>query len=159
MRVRIALLAAVACVLVSGLVAALATGHDGPRGKALFGELNGRNEIGPDGRRGAGDPDGRGSATAIIDGDQLCFGLTASNLDTPVSAHIHRGNRRENGEIVVTLVHPAAGDPGASSGCVKDVDPELVRALLRRPHRFYWNIHTGAFPDGAIRGQLFTHRR
>jgi hypothetical protein len=126
----------------------------------LYGVLRGANEIGEDGRRGAGDDDGRASASATIDEEtrELCFGLTAKNLDEPVAAHIHRGTRGRNGPIVVTLTAPSAGDPGASSGCVEVTD-RLARSLTRNPHRYYWNIHTEAFPDGAVRGQVFTRTR
>ena len=127
---------------------------DGP----LYGVLTGRKEIGPDGRSGAGDPEGRGSASAIIDEGQLCFGLTAKNIGEPTAAHIHRGNRSTNGPIVITLNAPAEGDPGASSGCV-DVDSALARAILRNPHKYYWNIHTEEFPGGAVRGQVFERTR
>jgi CHRD domain len=121
--------------------------------RALFAVLTGRNEIGTDGRRGAGDPDAHGSFTAIIDGDQLCFGITVTNLDQPMAAHIHSGRRNQNGQIVVPLTQPSAGDPGASSGCVT-IDPTLGQAILKNPHKYYANVHTAAFPSGAIRGQL-----
>jgi hypothetical protein len=121
--------------------------------RALFAVLTGRNEIGTDGRRGAGDPDGHGSFTAIVDGDQLCFGITVTNLDTPTAAHIHKGRRNENGPIVVPLTQPTSGDPGASSGCTT-IDPALGQAILKNPHKYYANVHTGAFPNGAVRGQL-----
>jgi CHRD domain-containing protein len=153
------------------LVAAVAVASSGPgrhgahgdddahSGRALFAVLSGRNELDMTTlRRGAGDPDGRGSFTATVEGTQLCFGITVANLDQPVAAHIHRGRRNENGPIVVPLTQPSSGDPGASSGCVT-VAAELARAILRHPHRYYANVHTAAFPAGAVRGQLFGHRR
>lgn len=121
--------------------------------RALFAVLSGRNEIGTDGRRGAGDPDGRGSFTAIIDGTQLCFGITVTNLDRPTAAHIHIGRRNVNGQIVVPLTQPSAGDPGASSGCVT-VNATVAQDILKHPHKYYANVHTTAFPNGAVRGQL-----
>src|SRR5918999_213114 len=54
----------------------------GRRDRVLFARLKGRSEIGPNGRKGAGDPDGRGGFTAVIDGDQVCFGLTVDNIAT-----------------------------------------------------------------------------
>src|SRR6187399_1955809 len=69
--------------------------------RALFAVLKGRNEVGPHGRRGAGDPDGRGSFTATVDGNQLCFGITVKNLDKPTAAHIHKAPPNRNGDIVV----------------------------------------------------------
>ena len=166
MRTRVLAVLAVLCATALALGAvALAGGGHHPRGhggshgkakenRALFAVLTGRNEIGPDGRRGAGDPDGRGSFTATVDGNQLCFGITVKNLDTPVAAHIHQARRNQNGAIVVPLTQPATGDPGASSGCVT-VDPALAKAILKHPHKCYTNVHTAAFPAGAVRGQLF----
>jgi hypothetical protein len=121
--------------------------------RALFAVLTGRNEVDANGRRGAGDPDGRGSFTAIVDGNQLCFGITVTNLDQPVAAHIHNARRNQNGAIVVPLTQPASGDPGASSGCAT-VDPALALAILKNPHKYYANVHTAPFPGGAVRGQL-----
>jgi hypothetical protein len=152
---------AVAVVLVAAV--AVASARTGPKdhgnrhdhSRALFAVLTGRNELDATTlRRGAGDPDGRGSFTATIDGTTLCFGITVKNLDQPVAAHVHRGARNVNGPIVVPLTPPSSGDPGASSGCVT-VDPNLARAILRHPHRYYANVHTTAFPNGAVRGQLF----
>jgi hypothetical protein len=149
--------------LIAGLVAGVVVSmpmwaSSAPRSEGpLFAVLLGSNEIGTDGKRGAGDPDGVGSATVLIHDDtQLCFGLTASNISPPVAAHVHEGKQNENGPVVVPLTHPSTGDPGASSGCVA-ADPELLEDIRKHPRRYYVNIHTGDFPGGAIRGQLF-HR-
>jgi hypothetical protein len=61
------------------------------------------------------------------------------------------------GPIVLPLTQPTAGDPGASSACV-DVNEALAGELLKRPSRFYVNVHTGPFPNGAVRGQLTTQK-
>lgn len=163
MRTRIVVPVAAVCAatavlgagaLASGQPASTAQYDHGLEKRALFAVLTGKNEIGPDGRRGAGDLDGRGSFTATIDGDQFCFGITVKNIDQPVAAHIHRGRSNENGPIVLPLEHPSSGDPGASSGCVT-VEAELADAILKHPRRYYANVHTMAFPAGAVRGQLF----
>jgi hypothetical protein len=134
--------------------AGAAQGSSKLENRALFAVLTGRNEVDADGRRGAGDPNGRGSFTAIVDGDQLCFGITVKNLDTPVGAHIHKARPNRNGPIVVPLTQPSGGDPDASSGCVT-VEAPIARAILRHPRQYYANVHTGPFPGGAVRGQLF----
>jgi hypothetical protein len=128
--------------------------------RALFAVLTGRKEVDANGRRGAGDLNGRGSFTAIVDGDKLCFGITVKNLGSnPVAAHIHgRARPNQNAPIVVPLTPPSSGDPGASSGCVS-VDTTLAGAILKNPHKYYANVHTSQFPAGAVRGQLFRRSR
>ncbi len=128
------------------------------KGGPLYGVLNGQNEVAPDGRKRAGDPDGRGSASAIYDDGKLCFGLTVKDIGKPTGAHIHRGRRGQNGPIVVHLRPPRAGDPGASSRCV-NVEESLARSIIENPGRFYWNVHTSEYPAGAVRGQVFEKTR
>jgi hypothetical protein len=132
----------------------LASGGTSNSGKLLFASMSGKREVDAQGNRNAGDPNAAGTFTATIDGTQLCFGITVRNLDAPVAAHIHSGGPRVMGPVVIPLTQPSAGDPGASSGCVT-VTAAQARALLRRPSRFYTNVHTAAFPNGAVRGQLF----
>jgi hypothetical protein len=154
MRVRAAVIAAAAgalAVVLIGVVGAGAQGG-GQESKALFAVLTGAKE--PEG----GDPTGRGSFTAIVDGNRLCYGLTNRNIEDPAAAHIHRGRAGVAGDIVVPLEQPSSGDPGASSDCVR-VARSVSRAILQNPNRYYVNVHTAGFPDGAIRGQLFGRRR
>ena len=163
---RVAALLFVAAIALLALGSDVATGHGGGgtdkghhsdgRAKclALFADLNGRNELDATTlKRGAGDPDGFGSASFTINGTSLCFGMTVGNLDSPVMAHIHKGRKTENGPVVVPLTQPSTGNPGASSGCVT-VDAGLAADILAHPKAYYANVHTGAFPAGAVRGQL-----
>jgi len=163
---RVAALLFVAAVALLALGSAVATGHGGGgkdkghhsdghvKSLALFADLNGRNELDATTlKRGAGDPDGFGSASFTINGTSLCFGITVGNLDTPVMAHIHKGRKFENGPVVVPLTQPSTGNPGASSGCVT-VDAALAADILAHPKAYYANVHTGEFPAGAVRGQL-----
>ena len=117
--------------------------------------MNGQNEI-ANGDRGAGDRNGGGSFSAVIDGRELCYGLTVRDIEDPVQAHIHRGGPNTNGPIVVPLPSlPVSGDPGSSAGC-RMLSRRLVRQIRRNPGGFYVNVHTDDFPDGAIRGQMFS---
>jgi hypothetical protein len=169
MRTRIVVpVAAVSAAVAVFGAGALASGqpassaHSAKQGglenRALFAVLTGRKEVDADGNRGVGDPDGRGSFAATFDGNELCFGITVKNIDMPGAAHIHRGRPNVAGPIVVPLVHPTSGDPGASSDCVT-VAEDLSRAILKRPHKYYVNVHTAAFGGGAVRGQLFRKSR
>jgi CHRD domain len=127
----------------------------GPGRPPLFAVLLGGNEVSPEGQANAGDPDGVGSATVLFADTTLCFGLTVNNIDTPVAAHIHQQRAGLNGPIVVPFTAPVSGDPGESSGCIPDIDPDLVEEIRTHPGEFYVNVHTEKFRAGAIRGQLF----
>lgn len=96
-----------------------------------------------------------GSFTYTIDGDTLCFTLTARNLSVDATAaHIHVGDRKVAGPIVVPL-GVGAGTSFSVSDCVT-ADPALLGAIDDSPRDYYVNVHTPTFPGGEIRGQL-TH--
>ena len=104
---------------------------------------------------GPADPDGTGTAKIRLRPNQgeVCFDITVSNIVLPgTGAHIHQAPVGEPGPIVVPLTPPDAS--GTSSGCVSDVDPNLIRAIIQNPENYYVNVHNEEFPSGAIRGQL-----
>jgi CHRD domain len=146
------LLAAIGLTL--GMTASVgAQGGDG----ALFAVMTGGKEVDVNGEH-HGDPNGRGSFSATLDGRQLCYGIQVKNINDPVAAHIHRGGKSVAGPVVQELEAPAAGDPGASSACVR-LSRSLARSLRSNPGRFYVNVHTPDLPNGAVRGQLFARAR
>ena len=127
----------------------------GPKYKPAFASLLGANEISADGKKGAGDEDGEGSFALSGGATNICFAYVVKAIDTPVAAHIHKAKAGKNGDVVVPLTPlPTAGDPGTTSGCINDVDAALVEDIVEHPSKYYANVHTAAFPDGAIRGQL-----
>jgi hypothetical protein len=124
--------------------------------RPLFAALNGQNEVNNQGDKGVGDPNGGGSWTAVIKGGELCYGLAVKDIGKPTAAHIHRGGPNTAGPIVVTLGSlPTSGNPGSSAGCT-NVKGSLVRQIRSNPEGFYVNVHNTKYPDGAIRGQLFS---
>lgn len=97
---------------------------------------------------GGGDPDGSGAFSVEIDaasGD-FCYTLTAADTDAPTMAHIHSGAAGTDGPPVVTI-------EVASDICIA-VEPAVLQPIVDNPAGFYVNIHTAAFPKGAVRGQL-----
>jgi CHRD domain len=100
---------------------------------------------------------GRGSASIhVIDESTICYGMTVKGLadgDAPTAAHIHKGKINQNGPIVIELKAPEEGNPGWGGGCT-EVDPAVLRRVQRAPVKYYVNIHSGEFKDGALRGQL-----
>jgi hypothetical protein len=153
-------------ILAAGVVAAatigavsLSSGQPStPQDKALFGVMTGKKEVDAEGNRRVGDPDGRGSFTAIIvDGTQFCYGITVDNIDPPTAAHIHIGRPNQAGDIVVPLDFPDSGDPGTVSACTT-ISSTLAAAILKNPHKYYVNVHNTPFLGGAVRSQLFARR-
>ena len=117
---------------------------------ALTAVLKGANQVGT-----AGDPDGFGTAAVeIVSPTTICFGLVVSKIDKPVEFHIHKGAKGTNGDVVVPFVPPKNGNPGTASGCQSGISTVLLNQIRRNPSAFYVNVHTGKFPEGAIRGQL-----
>jgi hypothetical protein len=140
-----------ACSLLSFAAAVPAVAQ----GVQLFAVLNGGNEVGSTGKASAGDPDGSGAASVIVAGPgEICVAIEVTGLDKPNAAHIHEAVAGENGDIVVPLTAPSQGNPGTAAGCTK-VAQKLIGRIVAEPSRFYVNVHTGKFPAGAVRGQLF----
>jgi hypothetical protein len=131
--------------LVIGLTSISANG-----GSPLSTDLTGAAEV-----PGPGDPDGSGKADITLNQGlgQVCFEITVSDITLPATgAHIHVGTADVAGPIVVPLTPPDAS--GSSSGCVENVDKDLIKAIRKDPSGYYVNVHTTDFPGGAVRGQL-----
>lgn len=115
---------------------------------ALQANLSGAAEV-----PGPGDPDGSGHANVVLYQSQnrICYSLSASNIDPATAAHIHSGDAASTGPVVLTLNPPGAT---ASKGCVNGVSTDLIKAIAKHPELYYVNVHNGAYPGGAIWGQL-----
>jgi len=96
--------------------------------------------------------DASGNITVVVDPPKgtACYIMNVAGLDNVTAAHIHTGGPGENGAPVVPLEAP---EGGTSGGCAQ-VSADVAAALLANPGGYYVNVHTRAFPGGAIRGQL-----
>ena len=121
--------------------------------RALFATLTGAAEVGNDGQRNAGDRDGKGAASLLITGNRVCYGIQVNGIGRPIAAHVHRARAGANGPIVVPLTAPRAGNNGFTAGCA-NASSAVRNAIKGSPTGFYVNVHTAAFPSGALRGQL-----
>jgi hypothetical protein len=115
---------------------------------------------------------GEFSAQLTQGGTALEYTLTYTDLTGPASAaHIHLGKRAIAGGVIAFLCgggeqDPCPGASGSVSGTIEAADvigpadqgiaemefEELVQAM--RTRAAYVNVHTEAFPDGEIRGQI-----
>ena len=92
-----------------------------------------------------------GTGTGTVDfapGGALDYDLTASGLSGIASdSHFHAGPVGVNGPIVAGL-----GPVGPWLGTTPALTPAQLSMV--QDGDIYWNVHTGAFPGGEIRGQV-----
>jgi hypothetical protein len=150
MRVRMLTLTAAAGLLAAIAIPALVSAAPEDKVK-LDAKLSGKQEV----PEGSGDEDGKGTADLTLNSkkERICFEGTFRNIDNPTAGHIHKGLKGVDGPIKVTLFENTAGVTSPVEDCVKAKAKQIDR-IAKNPERFYVNLHNGAFPDGAIRGQL-----
>lgn len=74
-------------------------------------------------------------------------------------AHIHDGNAKEVGDIVVNT-NLVAGQVTLTTGATTftrddiNVPPTLAQQIISTPSEFYFNVHSSLNPSGMARGQL-----
>lgn len=102
---------------------------------------------------GGGDPDGSALAEISVadDFEQVCWSITdVRNLSPVTAAHIHVGARGVSGPPVFPLTK---SNEGTWKGCSSGTEWTQNR-IQDDPERFYVQLHTADYPNGAIRGQL-----
>jgi CHRD domain len=122
----------------------------------LIAQLAGANEV-----PGPGDTAASGAASVTFEitdptdttgvGAQVCWDTSASGI-TPVAGHIHPGAVGVANPPVIKFENPVS-KAFLPSGCA-DVAGTLAAQIVASPKDFYVNLHTAAFPNGAVRGQL-----
>ncbi|MBT2290399.1 CHRD domain-containing protein [Paenibacillus albidus] len=100
--------------------------------------------------------------------DRLHFRLVVRNINRVTEAHIHLGQRNQNGPVVATLFGPTKFGISVRRGVIRGtltrrdlVGPltgRTLRDLVREIERCnaYVNVHTTQHRSGEIRGQILT---
>jgi hypothetical protein len=93
-------------------------------------------------------------ARSNIGQGRICWSLTVTGLapSDVTAAHIHYLNGPLATQIAVPLTLPSPFT-GSATGCATALRA-LVKSILMHPENFYVNVHTIAFPGGAISGTL-----
>jgi CHRD domain len=101
---------------------------------------------------GPGDVGASGTATVTLDVSTgaVCVNARTTGLDPLTGMHIH--------EAAIGVAGPVRVDFAVTTGtnvakCVTTSTTQ-AQAIAANPGGFYLNLHTAAFPAGAIRGQL-----
>ncbi len=117
-------------------------------GRTLTAVLLGANEV-----PNPGDPDGSGYAEITLNQGQgtISYMITVTDIAPATAAHIHFAPAGVPGGVVVALSAPTGG---FSSGIIQNVNRDLIKAIRQNPDAYYVNVHNGAYPGGALRGQL-----
>jgi len=112
--------------------------------------LSGSEEI------GGGDSNGKGFvALEIFANGTICYEGKVQAIGRALTgAHIHVGVAGANGPVVVDLDPFNAEITGNKAEHCVVTTAELAGAIVANPTGYYVNVHTTAYPGGAIRGQL-----
>jgi hypothetical protein len=120
--------------------------------QAFTAQLSGKDEVPPVRTLAIG----RAQFETSADGKQINYGLSATNLNGFMMAHIHQGKAGQNGQPVAALQMgigkiTASDLQGSLAG--KQVS-DLVNLL--KNGQAYVNVHTQQNQNGEIRGQIIT---
>jgi hypothetical protein len=105
---------------------------------------------------GPGDKNGKGWITLTIDPDgTICYEGKVQAIGREITgAHIHVGAFGVAGGVVVDLDPFGADITGNKATHCVTTTPEIAAQIIANAAGYYVNVHTTAYPDGAIRGQL-----
>jgi hypothetical protein len=135
-------------LLATGLVAGIVTASN--HVTTMSTTLSGSEEV------GGGDPNGKGFVTLqIFTNGTICYeGKVQAIGRNLTGAHIHNGPAGVNAGVFVDLDPFNAEVTGNKAEHCVITTAENAAAIVANPSGYYVNVHTTAFPGGAIRGQL-----
>jgi hypothetical protein len=156
MRVRI-LASAVVLAAIGGFIGC--SSSTGVSGTTYISTMTGANE-----RPTANTSTATGTATYVLNGNQLSYTVSVTGLTTPATgAHIHVGASTVAGPIIVPYTVSATQNGIVSSGTIdltfpivsgnSSITGDSLKVLLNNGNA-YTNVHNSTFPGGEIRGQI-----
>ncbi len=120
-------------------------------GQTLGAVLTGSQETPPNTNAGFG------NATVVFDSTRsnITVTITVANLGSPINNfHIHEAAAGAAGNVVENLIALGGVFTGGTMTGTFPIDSAVAGRMVANPGGFYVNVHTTAFPGGAIRGQL-----
>lgn len=125
---------------------------------------DGIKEVSAQGTPGQGDLDATAIGTIVLNNGtgagttgSAIINLTLSNIDlaTLSGHHIHQAPATTTGSIVLDFGDPDNIRTGSQlSGTITGLNAVTITNALTNPSGFYYNMHNGPFPGGAVRDQL-----
>ena len=95
-----------------------------------------------------GNENGAGLAVLAIDGAQISTTILTNGVDDPTVAHVHKVS---DGGIFIDLNVSFTGATGAGATTADAAD---IAALMASPGAYFVQVHSSAYPAGAIKGVL-----
>jgi CHRD domain len=130
-------------------------------------KLSGRKEVPPNKSHG----EGVAAFRSTTDKKRLDFALLAINATSQITAaHLHLGEKGENGPVVASLIgedvdaeqrsamnHVSSVGAIRASDLVGPLEGESIADLLHeiRAGNVYVNVHTEEYPEGELRSQVY----
>jgi len=114
-------------------------------------ELSGANEVG-----NPGDDDGWGLGVVRIGSDSVSYYIWVTDISSPTAAHIHTGSAGVNGSVAINfeVAFTDNGDGSFVAFGEVSADTGTLASVIANPTGFYFNVHNGDHPAGAVRGQV-----
>jgi len=113
------------------------------------GELRGSNEVPPNTSGAAG-----AFVMTLDAANQLTVEVNVGALPNITAAHIHTGVAGVAGGVLIGLAASPADFVNGRLSKTVPVTSTIAADFRANPQNFYVNVHTAAFPQGEIRGQL-----
>lgn len=106
-----------------------------------------------------GDMDGHATVFLGAAKTTVTFAAIWNGVPSPTALNVNKGAIGADGNLITTLFKAPRGlDPTiiGVAGTVMNVPAATVAAMAANPAAFHTNLLSGKFPNGAVRGQLFS---